>query len=192
MRFALTAISAAILTIFSGRSMAQEAGVRFPMRFEADKSLVPLGFSSFNSGDRILSLSYSPDGAFIACAAGSRDPSIRIWDIKTQRQTQELIGHDSRIRSIAIEPHGKYLASASGDSTIRVWDIVTGRELHRLAGHRFDVVCLTYSKDGKTLFSGGADGTLRLWDVDNGSEIDSLIQGVGEITSITLSPNGNP
>lgn len=36
-------------------------------------------------------------------------------------------GHTGRVRSIAIDPYGQYLASGSDDFTVRLWEIETGR-----------------------------------------------------------------
>ncbi|KAL2354159.1 ribosome biogenesis protein ERB1 [Cryomyces antarcticus] len=38
-------------------------------------------------------------------------------------------GHEGRVRSLAIDPSGKYLASGGDDGTVRVWELLTGRQL---------------------------------------------------------------
>ncbi|KAF8867202.1 putative ribosome biogenesis protein erb1 [Acephala macrosclerotiorum] len=38
-------------------------------------------------------------------------------------------GHEGRVRSLAIDPSGNYLASGGDDGTIRVWELITGKQL---------------------------------------------------------------
>merc|ERR1712000_767923 len=38
-------------------------------------------------------------------------------------------GHDGRVRSLAIDPSGIWLASGGDDGTVRVWELLTGRQL---------------------------------------------------------------
>ncbi|KAL8992895.1 MAG: hypothetical protein Q9188_007472 [Gyalolechia gomerana] len=38
-------------------------------------------------------------------------------------------GHEGRVRSLAVDPSGVWLASGGDDGSIRVWDLLTGRQL---------------------------------------------------------------
>jgi len=38
-------------------------------------------------------------------------------------------GHEGRVRTVAVDPTGKYIASGGDDGTIRIWDILTGRQV---------------------------------------------------------------
>lgn len=40
-------------------------------------------------------------------------------------------GHEGRVRSVAIDPEGRFVASGGDDGTIRIWELVTGRQLWR-------------------------------------------------------------
>lgn len=55
------------------------------------------------------------------------------------------------------------------------------------------VTCLALSADGSTAVSGGGDGKVRLWDVDQRSCVAILQRerGLGEVSSLTLSPDGH-
>ena len=89
-------------------------------------------------------------GPFLA--SGSRDKSIRVWDVSSGQCLFSLVGHDNWVRgellSISRCPHtnlatagitwhpgGKYLLSASDDKTLRVWDIAHRRCHKRLDAH---------------------------------------------------------
>ena len=42
---------------------------------------------------------------------GSRDKTVRIWDVSTQQQVAELRGHTDVVTSVAFDGSGKFLAS---------------------------------------------------------------------------------
>jgi ribosome biogenesis protein ERB1 len=41
----------------------------------------------------------------------------------------EFIGHSGRVRSVAIDPTGKWLASGGDDGTVKLWELETGHEM---------------------------------------------------------------
>ena len=49
-------------------------------------------------------------------------------------------GHTGRVRSLAINPKGDYLASGGDDGTVRVWQLLTGRQVWSVSVSSEDVV----------------------------------------------------
>ena len=43
--------------------------------------------------------------------------------LKIKTEIKTLIGHDSRVTSVAFNHNGTMLASASEDNTIKLWDV---------------------------------------------------------------------
>ena len=54
-------------------------------------------------------------------ATGSADWTMRLWDLKTQKQRAALQGHQGSVTSLAFSKVG-LLASGSGDQTIKLWN----------------------------------------------------------------------
>jgi ribosome biogenesis protein ERB1 len=49
-------------------------------------------------------------------------------------------GHEGRVRSVAIDPSGRFVASGSDDGSVRLWELTTGKQLWRLKLSSSDTV----------------------------------------------------
>ena len=143
----------------------------------------------------INSVSFSPDGAFLASAgsfstaSGADDLTIRLWDAATLEEVGTLRGHEDRVMSLAFSRDGATLVSGSLDGTVRLWDVATRRSITTLNhGHR--VTTVSFSRDGATLVFGAEDG-VWLRDMETGSA--ALLPGHDtglNSDSVALSPDG--
>jgi WD40 repeat protein len=93
--------------------------------------------------------------------SGSKDQTVRIWDMSTWQQVAELRGHMSEVTSVAFDGSGKYLASGSGDilyasrdNNVRIWDVSTQQQVAELRGHTGPVTSVAFDGSGKYLASG--------------------------------------
>ncbi|KAI0075257.1 miller-Dieker lissencephaly protein [Panus rudis PR-1116 ss-1] len=104
-------------------------------------------------------------GAFLA--TGSRDKTIKIWDVQSGQMLRTLAGHDNWVRAIVFHPTGKFLLSASDDYTIRVWELATGRCIKVVQAHSHFVTCLAWGRQSTSTASGdgakanGTDGKVE-------------------------------
>jgi WD40 repeat protein len=71
--------------------------------------------------DGVWSVGFSLDGQQLA--SGSRDKTIKIWDVTTGKDLNTLKGHESGVYSVGFSPDGQKLASGSDDNTIILWDL---------------------------------------------------------------------
>ena len=123
--------------------------------------------------------------------SGSRDETIRLWDVNTDENFKTIFKHwGSAIRSVAFSPDGQTLASRISDGTIRLWDVNTGEQTQILLGHEYNVNSVAFSPDGQILASGSDDATIRFWDVNTGELKRTLTGHTDAVRSITFSPDG--
>jgi WD40 repeat protein len=139
----------------------------------------------------VYSVAFSPDGKILA--TGSRDGTVRLWDVATHRQIGNPIAVPGpTVTSVAFSPDGLTLATGSEDHTVRLWDLATHRQIgDPLAGHAGPVYSVAFSPDGKTVASGSLSETAQLWDVATHRRIGKAFTGhIGAVLSVAFSPDG--
>ena len=130
--------------------------------------------------------------------SGSRDSTIRVWDLDTGRCRHVLRGHTDSVRCLELQ--GRFAVSGSYDHTVRVWDYQRGtvcRPLsrrctlpQRLHARRATVVCAdafrydqsvhAVAVDETRIVSSSMDHTIRVWDIDTGRCLHKL-EGVRSV-----------
>lgn len=98
--------------------------------------------------------------------SGSRDTTLRIWDIRNGICKNVLVGHQSSVRCLEI--HGDIVVSGSYDTTAKVWSISEGRCLRTLTGHFSQIYAIAF--DGVRIATGSLDTSVRIWDPNTGYE----------------------
>jgi len=112
-------------------------------------------------------LAIDPKGDVLAVAVLGREGNgtdVQVWNVTSQRLQSSFVAHDRRIKSVALHPSGRLVATASDDATARLWSCRTGKELLTLRGHQQPVLSVVFSPDGRYLATASQDGTVRLWD----------------------------
>jgi WD40 repeat protein len=101
----------------------------------------------------------TPDGR--RPISGSRDGTLRIWDLEVGGPPRVLEGHTGGVRAVAVTPDGRRAASGAGDRTLRVWDVDSGQILASFSTDA-EVVSCGIATDGLTLVGGDAAGRVHL------------------------------
>ncbi|KAI7688295.1 Lissencephaly-1 -like protein [Sarcoptes scabiei] len=96
--------------------------------------------------------------------SGSRDNTLKLWDIGTGLCLFTFIGHDSWVRDICWHPAGKYFLSASDDKTIRVWDVLNKRLTKTLESHKHFCTCIDFHQRAPYVASGSVDLSVKIWE----------------------------
>lgn len=137
--------------------------------------------------DWVQSVAISTDSSW--AASGSRDGTVKIWNLNTGGCRATLRGHKGGVLSVAITPDGKRILSGSNDATVYVWDAETGGELMRLEGHTSAVSSVIALHDNAHALSGGRDRTLRLWELASWECLKKIECG-DEVFGIAANPEG--
>jgi len=96
--------------------------------------------------------------------SGSRDKSVKIWEMSTGLCIMTLIGHDNWVRGVCFHPNGKYVISVSDDKSIRIWDIKQGRAVKTISdAHSHFVSCMDFNETNPHLATGGVDNVIKIW-----------------------------
>jgi WD40 repeat protein len=69
----------------------------------------------------ITTLTVTLDGNQVV--SGSKDKTLRIWDLKTGKLLYILTGHRDQVSSVAVIPKSKHIISGSLDRTLKIWNI---------------------------------------------------------------------
>lgn len=139
--------------------------------------------------EEIKGVGFSHDGRYVA--SGSRDMSVRVWDItvKEGKEAHLIRGHTKEVWAVAFHPNNRYLISVSWDATARMWDFKSGNEVKRFA-HTKDVNGLALSRDANTMLTGCDDEKMYLWNVNTGEEIRRYTGHSNYVYAVAFSPDG--
>ncbi len=135
--------------------------------------------------EEVVSVAISSDEQFIA--SGSRDGTLKIWDVRSGRVIRPIDPKAGEIDAVAISPDGKLVASGGVDKLVSIWDVETGKFIKALPGHTEQIQSISFSPDGKQIASSSRDKTVRIWDVSEGREIRALNGHVGAVYSAGFS-----
>lgn len=113
--------------------------------------------------DEISSLSASFDGQYLV-AGGDR--IAMLWDVKSGKAVQMLVGHTAPITSVAFAPTSLSILTGSKDGTARQWDALTGKAIQLYSLDTDTVNTVLFSPDEKLVIAGCSDGSIRIWDLN--------------------------
>lgn len=145
------------------------------------------GIAGSNIFGRIHAVSFSPDNTILVIAGA--DKTIVVVDVISGGELERLCGHSSTIRTVAISPDGRFMASGDEHGCIKIWNWQQRQEID-LINLNLPVRTLAFSLNSKTLVGGGDDGYIRLWNTDTRTEITTLDVRSQPINTVVFSPNG--
>jgi WD40 repeat protein len=139
---------------------------------------------------------FMPNGGqiFIMDRSGQ---TVVLWSRLAGREIRRFVGHVAYIRTAAVSPDGRYLATSSQtsdlrrgkpqpDDSTRLWDVATGRERWRLPMSSWT---LAFSPDGRLLAGGGVNRSIQIWETETGKEIRQFGE-LSYVTQLAFSPDG--
>ncbi len=152
---------------------------------------------------KVTSIAFSPDGTTLA--SGSRDGTVRLWDVITGLPITVLKGHPTYVKCVAFSPDGTTLASGSyplnqeEGATLLFWDIPTRQQRTILKEKTRTVTSVAFSPDRNRLVSiSDVTGSIAqikldvlLWDMKTGQSKILHTEHQQEIVYAGFLPDGN-
>jgi WD40 repeat protein/serine/threonine protein kinase len=122
-------------------------------------------------------------------AAGTDDGHVHVWSITDGTFESRFVfpAHEDQVRSIAISPDGKLLASASRD--VKIWDLHDGSSFSIPELGNSVVSSIDFSPDGQFLAIASEDRTARIWDV-SARQVVNLFPHDLPLSAVRFSPSG--
>jgi WD40 repeat protein len=108
-------------------------------------------------------LHFSPDGQFLAVAAGR---TVWLWEVAGRQLRARFAAFRRKAESLAFSPDGRFLAAGSADGEVRLWEVADGREVACMDWQIGAVHGLAFSPDGMTAAAAGHKKTLVIWDIE--------------------------
>uniref|UniRef100_A0A0N4UF55 Lissencephaly-1 homolog n=1 Tax=Dracunculus medinensis TaxID=318479 RepID=A0A0N4UF55_DRAME len=96
--------------------------------------------------------------------SGSRDRTIKFFDINAGLCLFTLIGHDNWVRGLRFHPGGKFLISVGDDKTMRVWTISQKRCSKTIDSHTHFVTSLDFHPALPYVVTSSVDMTIKIWE----------------------------
>lgn len=115
--------------------------------------------------ENVRSISFSPDGLFLAAGGGKTFGSgwVSIWNLQTNQVVQST-SFGKEVDSIDFAPDGKTLAISASDKTVRLLDVQSGT-IESLDGHTGEVLEVAFLGERQLLASAGSEGTIKIWNI---------------------------
>ena len=157
--------------------------------WDGNDARAPPKYFQVDLSSSISCVSFSLDGSRFV--SGSNRGKLQIWEASLDvEEISTTLKEREAIRSIAISPSGKLIASASShDRSIYLWNVISSELISKLILSS-EVISVAFSCANEWLIAFvSKNGTVQVWDVTNAETI-ILGKHMGSIHSVAFSPDG--
>ncbi|KAG0348403.1 hypothetical protein BG004_005244 [Podila humilis] len=120
-------------------------------------------------------------------ASGSRDNTIKIWNLATGACLRTYHGHSASV--LCLQYDDDKIVSGGSDTTIIVRELQTGKIIRMLVGHQDSVLSLRLEKD--TVVSCSKDRTVKIWKISTGELVRTLVGHRAAVNAVQFSPESS-
>ncbi|GAA2223177.1 hypothetical protein GCM10010413_15180 [Promicromonospora sukumoe] len=114
---------------------------------------------------------------------------VRVWDLTTGTQTNELTGHTGWVNAVITTPDGRQAITAGLDGSVRFWDLTTGTQTTEIIGD-FSVRAVAVTPDGRHVITASDDDAVRVWDPTFGTQAAKLTGHTSRVNAVVVTPDG--
>ncbi|PYQ57430.1 MAG: hypothetical protein DMF53_22705, partial [Acidobacteria bacterium] len=162
-----------------------------PQQFErsTDSNAIPIGSLALSSDKRIVAAGDD--------ASNGSDGRVRLWRTDTRQFLGELAHRIPGLGALALDPHGKLLATGNLRGEIQLWDVQSRRPVGKpLKGDDLNILNITslaFNPKGDILASSRGDNTVWLWSMKSRQPLlgSPLTGAKGYVTNLSFSPEGD-
>ena len=142
--------------------------------------------------ERTYGLAYSPDGKFLAIAAGNPGSlgEVRLADPITRKPGKVLDRIADVMLVVRFSPDGARLAAGGADNAIRIYDVATQRRDRLIEQHGDWINDLAFSPDGLKLVSASRDKSARVFDATDGTMLAAYLGHEDPLNGVAWDPSG--
>jgi WD40 repeat protein len=123
---------------------------------------------------QVTAVAVTPDGARMV--SGSRDRTLKVWDLASGELLLTLEGHSDLVTAIAITPDGTRAVSGCRDQ-IKVWNLGGAAAERRFQGHAEAVTAVAIVPGSMRAITAGNDYAVRIWDLKRGELVKAIDTG---------------
>lgn len=99
-------------------------------------------------------------------ASTSRDMTVKLWDLKQNKEIKTFTKGDDFVFAIAVSPNEDFLAIAEG-KLIQIIKLKTFEKVATLKNHKQIITDLAFSPQGEKLASASFDGKVIIWNMSS-------------------------
>jgi len=123
-------------------------------------------------------VTFHPDGLILAGATA--DKTLRIFDVKQQKNVHDFKGHPGKITGLAFSENGYYLGSADDQGVVKMWDLRKLKNFHTIEVGKA-LTDLTFDLSGTYMLTTGAD--IQVYSVKGFSLVKTFDDHKKKVTS---------
>jgi Tol biopolymer transport system component len=145
---------------------------------------------AIRSQETVSSVSWSPDGGYLASNSWSDAGLIHVWSTQLDDMTEVRSIPVTNARILNWSPRGSMISVGTRDGMVLVWDMEVD-DVRVLESPSVDVLNIVWAPDGRSLAAGFSDGSIYIWDADNSQLVNHLSFSADDyIADLAWSPDG--